>query len=262
MSSKDIATAEVVTLPSTESVHPGTMIQMLVANHKDIDISQLTGLFELQKKYDDEIARKAYHTAKSQFAAMVPTIIEDGVADFTAGNKRTHYKFATLAGTMDQIRGVLEQCRLHVSWKTEEVDNRLKVTCFLTHDLGYQEETSLSAGREEGKGSTGMNSLQALKSTASYLERITLFALLGLASKGDDDDGVAAGKPEVERITDEQVNTIHSLITDNDLDMDAFMRWLAVSGARAGLIEDIPAATYDAVIRKIKATIKAKADKE
>ena len=262
MSNKDIATAEVVTLPSTESVHPGTMIQMLVANHKDIDISQLTGLFELQKKYDDEIARKAYHTAKSQFAALVPTIIQDGEADFTAGNKRTHYKFATLAGTMDQIRGVLEQCRLHVSWKTDEAESRLRVTCYLTHDLGYQEETSLTAGREEGKGSTGMNSLQALKSTTSYLERITLYALLGLASKDDDDDGKAAGQPEIEYITTDQVNTIHALITDNELNMDAFMKWLAVSGARAGLIEDIPAATYDAVIRKIKATVKAKEDQQ
>ena len=260
MSKNEITTAKVVTMPSpAESVHPGTMITAL-KTHDNLDIDKLTALFELQKKYDDEIARKAYHVAKSQFAAIAPTIIADGEADFTAGNKRTNYKYATLAGTLSQIRDALEQCRLHVGWKTEEVENRLKVTCFLTHDLGYQEETSLSAGREDGKGQSGMNSLQALKSTTSYLERITLYALLGLASTDDDDDGRAAVKPEIVKLNPDQVNEIHAMITDNDLDMKGFMKWLALSGARAGLIEDIPVDCFDAVVRKIKATIKAKQD--
>ena len=205
-------TNQVITLaPATEmqSVHPGTMIQAMIANHKDIDIDKMAGLFELQLKYDNEIARKAYHTAKAKFAGMAPTILNDGDVDF----KDTQYKFATLAGTLDQIREALQTCGLHTSWKTDDTldGNNLRVTCYLTHELGYQEETSLSADKQAGKGNTGMNSLQAVKSTVSYLERITLYALLGLASKGDDDDGRNA-EIEIACISTQQLKSLTTKI--------------------------------------------------
>ena len=205
-------TSQVVTLaPTTEmqSVHPGAMIQAMIANHKDIDIDKMAGLFELQLKYDNEIARKAYHTAKAKFAGMAPTILNDGDVDF----KDTQYKFATLAGTLDQIREALQTCGLHTSWKTDDTleGNNLRVTCYLTHELGYQEETSLSADKQAGKGQTGMNSLQAVKSTVSYLERITLYALLGLASRTDDDDGKGA-VVEIATISNQQLKSLTTKI--------------------------------------------------
>jgi hypothetical protein len=114
---------------------------------------------------------------------------------------------------MAQIREALTECDLHVGWKTDDTTTpgELRVTCFLTHDLGYQEETSLSADKQAGKGNTGMNSLQAVKSTTSYLERITLFALLGLASKGDDDDGRGA-EIEIACITTAQLKSLTTKI--------------------------------------------------
>lgn len=183
------------TPPAPVSVHPGVMITALM-QVPDVDIDKLKGLFELQKQYDDEIARKAYHTAKARFASMAQSIDHDGKVDF----KNTKYSFATLATTLDQIRPALEDCGLVPSWKLGERDNGdVTVTCYLTHELGYQEDTALSAPRAAGGGATGMNALQSVKSTVSYLERITLYALLGLASKGDDDDGAAGG---IEAITD------------------------------------------------------------
>ncbi len=262
MSKTEIVEAEIV--PGTEaphqvavqSVHPGTLIQTLITQ-PDIDIDKLTGLFELQLKYDNEIARKAYLTAKAEFSAMAPTIIYDRDVEF----KSTAYSYATLAATMEQIRSALKQCKLNASWKLDDSDPaRVRVTCFLTHDLGHQEDTSLGADRAAGAGTTGMNSLQGMKSTISYLERITLYALLGLSSRADDDDGNTGGN-EVELISEDNAMQIHAKITDNDLDMEAFMRWLAV-GIKAPTIEDIPADCYERVIKKIDATIKAKQAKD
>jgi len=203
-----VATLEPRAGTEIQSVHPGTMITALMAR-PDVDVDKLSALFELQLKYDNEIARKAYHTAKAKFAGMAPTIINDGDVDF----KDTQYKFATLAGTLDQIREALQTCGLHTSWKTDDktTPGTLSVTCYLTHELGFQEETSLSADKQAGKGSTGMNSLQATKSTASYLERITLYALLGLASKTDDDDGRSA-VVEVAKISTQQLKSLTTKI--------------------------------------------------
>ena len=204
-----VVTLEPVAGAAMQSVHPGTMINALIANHKDLDIDKLNGLFEMQMRYDNEIARKAFHTAKARFAALAPTILNDGDVNF----KDTKYTFATLAGTLDQIREGLKSCGLHVGWKTDDTleGNNLRVTCFLTHELGYQEDTSLSADKQAGKGSTGMNSLQAVKSTVSYLERITLYALLGLASREDDDDGRGAN-PVVEVISHQQLKSLTTKI--------------------------------------------------
>lgn len=209
--------SEVVTLQPAgteiQSVHPGTMISALM-KVKDIDIDKMTGLFELQLKYDNEIARKAFHSAKSRFASMAPTIMHDEEADFEVGGKQTKYGYATLAASLEQVRKGLTECGLHVGWKTDDSGEggNVRVTCFLTHELGFQEETSLSASREAGKGATGMNSLQAVKSTVSYLERITLYALLGLASKGDDDDGRSAESHEAKLITAAQVKSLTAKI--------------------------------------------------
>ena len=210
--------------PATEmqSVHPGTMIQALL-KVKDIDIKQLEGLFELQIKYDQEIARKAFHSAKSRFASMAKTIMHDEEADFEVAGRQTKYGYATLAASLDQIRTGLTECGLHVGWKTDDSGEggNVRVTCFLTHELGHQEETSLSASREAGKGSTGMNSLQAVKSTVSYLERITLYALLGLASKGDDDDG--KGADEVAVISKQQVKSLTTKIAKVGAETDKLL---------------------------------------
>ncbi len=214
-----IHVSEAPTQMIPQSVHPGTMIQAM-QQAENIDVDKMLALFDLQKQYDDELARKAYHRAKAEFAALAPTIFHDRDVDFNS----TQYSYATLAGTMDQIKDALRQCKLHSSWKLGETERgEIKVTCYLTHELGYQEETSLSAARDAGKGATGMNSLQGAKSTVSYLERITLYALLGLASRYDDDDG--QGEPEViEYMTENDVANLRALFDEVGGDEAKFLQ--------------------------------------
>ena len=54
------------------------------------------------------------------------------------------------------------------------------------------------------------NKIQAIASTVSYLERYTLYAILGLASAEMDDDGNLAGA-KVEYITPEQIAELEAL---------------------------------------------------
>ena len=237
------------------SVHPGQMIAVLM-DRPDIDIDKLTGLFELQKKYDDEIARKAYHAARAKFSGIVPTIMHDREVDFNT----TQFSFATLAGAMEQIRAALNECGLTPNWKLEELENEVvKVTCFITHELGYQEETSFSAPRSAGKGTTGMNALQAAKSTVSYLERITFFALLGLAAMADDDDGRNGGDEEAppELISEDEANKIHAMITDNELKMPVILNWL-FKVLKISSIEGVPVSMIPRVVAKINEAIALK----
>jgi len=163
------------------AVHPGSLIQLAMNTPDSLDLDKLSGLFDLQERFEENLAKKAYYAAMARFSP--PKIVND--QDVAYGT--TDYSFASLAGAIETIKESLNDCGLKHSWKVGNLpDGAVEVTCFITHELGYQQTTSMFAPPDM---SGGKNPIQGMKSTVSYLQRITLFALLGLASKDDDDDG-------------------------------------------------------------------------
>ena len=84
----------------------------------------------------------------------------------------------------------------------------MSVICTISHWQGHAESTKLSAAPDN---SGSKNSIQAIGSTISYLERYTLLALTGLATHDMDDDGNAAS---VEPITENQIAEINTMTFD------------------------------------------------
>jgi hypothetical protein len=206
---------QVVKLPQaagTEmSVHPGQMIQALMAQ-PDLPIEKLEKMFELQERFEANTARKAYHDAMATFGALVPAVTYDSWVNYKSKKtgEITDYGFASLAGTMIKLQEAMDQCGLKASWKTESgAEGYTKVTCFLTHALGHSEETSLSALPDP---SGGKNAIQAVKSTVSYLKRITFEAIAGLATKEDCSDDGANATAQVECISPQQLRSITTKI--------------------------------------------------
>lgn len=180
------------TQEASTMVTPMQMVQIAVERGADID--QLTKLMDLQERWEKSEAQKAYVTAMSQFREKCP-IIEKS-------REGHNCKYAGLAETIEQIKELLSEFNFSHSWKTEQIEGETKVTCFLTHAMGHSESTSLTAPADT---SGSKNNIQGIGSTISYLERYTLFAILGLASKDMDDDGYEAGKDDFElKIRDEE----------------------------------------------------------
>ncbi len=193
------------------SVHPGTMINALMAM-PDIDVGKLEKMFELQERFETNLARKAYHDAMAKFGALIPIMTYDSDVSYPGkdGKPGTDYSFTSLAGSMKLCQPAMEQCGLKATWKTESGDGgQTKVTCFMTHALGHSEETSLSALPDP---SGGKNAIQAVKSTVSYLKRITFEAIAGLATKKDDADDGKDASPEVECISKQQLKSLTTKI--------------------------------------------------
>jgi hypothetical protein len=195
-----------------QAVHPGAMIQALMAM-PEVDIVKLEKMFELQTKFEENQARKAYHEAMAMFGALIPVLAYDSWVHFKSkdGKVETDYGFASLAGSMKKLQEAMDQCSLKATWKTETKGDSgyTQVTCFMTHALGHSESTSLSALPDP---SGGKNSIQAVKSTVSYLKRITFEAIAGLATMSDDaDDGANASKPP-EFISAQQLRSITTKI--------------------------------------------------
>lgn len=167
--------------PAVASVTPMTLVQMAVEQGADVD--RLAKLYELQVQWEKNEAKKAFDQAMATFRAKCPAIKKTRQAH--------NSKYAGLAETLATIQPLMSDCGLSHSWRTEQqAGGSIMVKCIVTHVQGHSEETSMFA---EADKSGSKNSIQAVGSTTTYLQRYTLYSILGLASTDHDDDGNASG---------------------------------------------------------------------
>jgi len=167
---------------------PGQLVSQVMQQGGSMDLLAMERLMGLQERWDANEAKKAYHAAMAAFKQNPPTIYKDKHVEFTTQKGLTSYDHATIGNVVKQIVASLAEHDLSHSWATEQLDGgQVAVTCSITHKAGHSESVTLKAGRDE---SGGKNSIQALGSAITYLQRYTLLAITGLAVEdGSDDDG-------------------------------------------------------------------------
>jgi len=200
---------------------PMDMVGRAVASGASIEVVEK--LMALHERWEANQGRKAFDEAMAAAKAEIPVIFKSREVDFTSAKGRTHYRYEDLAEIAKTINPILGKHGLSYRFRTTSPANEpVTVTCIVSHRLGYSEENSLSAGRDE---SGNKNSIQAIGSTLTYLQRMTLKAALGLAASSDDDGKAAEA---VETITDDQVNTLRDLIEEVGADLPKFCAYLRV----------------------------------
>lgn len=196
------------------------------------DLEKLEKLLNLQMVWEANEAKKAYHKAMAAFKANPPKIDKDKTVSY--GN--TKYNHASLSNVTEKISAELSKHGLSASWTTKQ-NGKVDVTCKITHVQGHSEETTLSAPAD---GSGSKNSIQAIGSTITYLERYTLLALTGLATYDQDDDTQAAG--EVEYIDDKQKSQIIDHLADLEADINQFLKYMKIDSLDKMTKADYPKA--------------------
>lgn len=154
-----------------------------------VSVDQLERLQAMCERWEANQARKAYRVAMNAFKAEAPTILKNAhvkIDPKDSSKRGAEYDHATLDHVCDQVIPLLAKHDLSHDWKTEQKGEWITVTCILTHECGHSEERSLM-GCPDNTGSK--NSIQAIASTVTYLERYTLLMVCGLAAKGIDNDG-------------------------------------------------------------------------
>jgi hypothetical protein len=178
--------AVVPTAPPLVAFTPIELLRIAVSQNADLD--QLTKLMDLQERWERNEARKAYVAAMNAFKAEPTRIVKNKHVHFDTQKGPNDYNHATLDHVCDQVIGGLSKHGISHRWKVEQSGEWIKVTCVLTHALGHAEETTLM-GAPDATGSK--NSIQAVGSTVTYLQRYTLLAATGLAAANTDTDGRA-----------------------------------------------------------------------
>lgn len=218
---------------------PAEMIRQAITSRGSLD--DLAKLLELQEKWESNEAKKAYHRAMAAFKANPPKINKDKHVKFSTSKGNMEYNHASLANVTEKINSALSKVGLSASWMTKQ-NGVILVTCKITHLQGHSEETTLGANADD---SGSKNSIQAIGSTITYLERYTLLALTGLATQDTDDDGKGA----VEYIDKQQIKQILDAILKLGIDKDLFLSYMEIEK-----LEEMPKADY----KKAMAAIEAK----
>jgi hypothetical protein len=205
-------------------VTPMAMLAKAVEGGADINV--LEKLMGLSERWESNQARKAFDNAMSAAKAEIPVIIKNRVVDFTGKTGlRTNYRHEDLAEIARTVTPILAKHGLSYRYRTtSNLNEPVTVTCIVSHRDGHFEENTLSAGRDE---SGNKNSIQAVGSTLTYLQRMTLKAALGLAAS-DDDDGAAADKATGFFISQDQLNQLVKLADEVNADKIKFCKYLRV----------------------------------
>jgi hypothetical protein len=244
MPSEDIMTTKamekVSVIPEAEPtalvpITPMEMLSRAVSAGADIDV--LEKLMNLQERWEASQARKAFDNAMASAKAEIPNITKNREVDFTSQKGRTHYRHEDLGEIAKVVSPILARHGLSYRFRTASpINEPVTVTCIVSHRDGHFEENTLCAGRDD---SGNKNSIQAIGSTLTYLQRMTVKAALGLAVSNDD-DGKAADAADA--ISLEQVEQLVALADEVGADKEAFCRYFKVGGLAEISVKDFPRA--------------------
>lgn len=168
------------------------MGMMLAAVKSGATLDQVEKMMDLQERWEANEARKAYVAAMAAFKAEPITIIKAKQVSFTTRDgDKTSYSHAELSDVTEAIGPAMAKHDLSFRWNVRQADDsRISVDCIITHVQGHSETVTMS-GSPDASGKK--NAIQQSASTVTYLQRYTLLAATGLSTKGQDDDGTAAG---------------------------------------------------------------------
>ena len=230
---------------------PAGMMRTALEAGKDLE--KMEKWLDLQIRWEENEAKKAFYKAKAAFKANAPTVYKD------KDNKQYNSRYASESAMMNTMNPVLSEHGLEASFDYPKSDDPKMVmaTCHLSHEDGYRESVTLS-GPVDTSGSK--NPIQQIKSTITYLKKATYEAVLGIASSDAvDDDG--NGNVEVSFLTGKDLADLKKLHDEVVTKPALFLK-----AAKIKSLDDIPENRYLEVLellnqRKVKMA-KAKVERE
>lgn len=205
-------------LPMAQTPHD----LVAAAVNKGSDLATIEKLMDLRDRWEAAEAKKAYTQSMTNFKAECPEIFKDKKVDYKhkQGGGSTNWEYESLPNLLKTITPALSKYDLSVSWKLDQSDNKIIVTCFITHAFGHFESTSLF-GPPDKSGNKDI--IHATASTVSLLQRYTCKSILGIASRDMEIHGAGSEpKPKTQMITKDQLKQIEKLKKELDISDHGF----------------------------------------
>lgn len=235
-------------VPAVNDPETATILSVIerAARDPNVDVDKMERLMAMAERMSDRTARAAFAAALAEMQPNLPVIAERGAIRHKVGGPAVS-TYALWEDINDAIKPILAEHGFALSFRVGSGEGKISVTGVLSHRDGHSEETTMVLPVD---ASGSKNAVQAVGSSTSYGKRYTAQALLNLTSRGEDDDGKAAGSGE--RINDDQLAEIQALMEDVGADRDKFLQYLKVES-----LSLIPQNRYDAAIKALEAKRRA-----
>lgn len=250
---------QAVAVPPPAALSAAQRVDHAIAQGKWEEVDKL---WELQIKVEQREAERAFNRAMALAKADIPIIEKTRHVSFpgkTGG--RTDYWHEDMADIVRAVTPILSNQGLNVRFKTQNADPKapITVTCKISHIDGHFEENSLSAYPDE---SGSKNPLQAIGSAVTYLERMTLKPLLGLAADRDDD--ARGSSRDTAAISPEQLGELTDLFTQISTDPARLAALTKRFCTNYGVdkLADLPAHNFEEGRAALKRMIKPQAEEK
>ena len=198
--------------------------------------------------YERMVAREAeakFNAALVEMQPQLPVLDERGVITDLSGKVAATY--ATWEDTVDAVRPILARHGFSLTFKPGRSPRGVPVvTGVLRHQAGHKEEAEIELPADV----TGdKNPVQAIGSTMSYGQRYVTKMLLNLTSRGEDDDGRAAGQSGAEANLIAEINMLEG--------KPDFLAWKRENRKRLG---ELAAPEFQRVISHYSARLRRNED--
>ena len=218
--SKAVQVAEQAAPPAVHAQSGDAMIMLVERLMRDpnIDPERIERILDIRAKEEKRTAERAFNEAISAAKGEIPPIVKNRTVDFNSAKGRTTYKHEDLGEIARVVDPILKAHGLSYRFRSQQNGAKLTLTCVVSHSMGHFEENTLEAGEDH---SGNKNSIQAIGSTATYLQRYTLKLALGLAASNDTDGNIPG--PAQTAISEVQYKELAALITETGTDLDKFL---------------------------------------
>lgn len=180
-----------------------TILQVIqrAAADPQCDIEKMERLMNMHERMQARNAEAEFSAAMAEMQCDIPSIAERGKGHGTV-------RYATFEDINDVIKPIMQRHGFALTFKVEHHQGGINVTGILMHRSGHREQTTMLLPNDT---SGSKNAVQAVGSSVSYGKRYVMSALLNITTRGEDDDGYAAG-PQVPVITASQAAQLQGLL--------------------------------------------------
>jgi hypothetical protein len=192
-----------------------TMIER-AARDPSVDIDKMERLFAMRERMQARDAESAFNAAMAAAQAELKPVAKN------AYNEQTRSKYATLDKIASAIDPIIHKHGFGCSYGEFQSakENYHGTICYVTHAAGHSKEFRFEIPIDAAgmKGNVNKTPTHAYGSTTSYGCRYAKLCVFDVSTTNEDDDGNAAGGNGrvTERITEEQVTALNTLLQKTD----------------------------------------------
>lgn len=177
---------------------------------KSLPVETMEKLFTLREKVKAEYAKEEFMKAMSSFQKDCPVIEKKNPVTSKSG--QIIYHFANLGDIVEQVKKPLGDNNLSYDFLAEDLKDFLKITCTVTHALGYSKSSSfqIPIGVE-----AYMTDVQKYGARVTFAKRYAFCNALGILTNDEDVD--AKDEEVIQIISKELIESISNAKNNEEL---------------------------------------------